>query len=228
MQGGPNIARIAALVGDVARANVLTALLDGRALTATELAQVARVSKPTISAHLSKLREAGLIAMTAQGRHRYFRLADDEVAQLLEAMQALAGRATIARVATGPRDPGLRKARVCYDHLAGEMGVHAYDAMRRRRWLREDVDGLALTRAGEAWLARLGIDPASLRDSRRLACRPCLDWGERRFHLAGVVGARLLDHVFAQGWARRARGGRTVIFTVAGERAFLDCFAARG
>ncbi|WP_225592072.1 ArsR/SmtB family transcription factor [Pseudomonas sp. PDM15] len=132
MKDGPNIARIAALIGDHARAEVLTALMADRALTATELANLAGVSKPTMSAHLAKLLDAGLIAGVAQGRHRYFRLADADVARLLEALMGVAFRAGAVRVRSSPREPALRKARVCYDHLAGELGVKAYETLLHR------------------------------------------------------------------------------------------------
>src|SRR6516164_9996641 len=135
MKDGPNIVRIAALIGDHARAEVLTALLSDRALTATELAEVAGVTKQTISAHLAKFVEAKLVAVESQGRHRYFRLADTDVAQLLESLMGVAFRTGAVRVRSSPRDPDLRKARVCYDHLAGDLGVFAFDAFRKRRWI---------------------------------------------------------------------------------------------
>src|SRR5271170_2558190 len=129
MKDGPNIAKIAALLGDSARANVLTALMTDRALTATELAAIAGVTKQTMSAHLSKLLDASLIAVDQQGRHRYFRLADEDVAGLLESLMGVAFRTGAVRLLASPREPALRKARVCYDHLAGEFGVAAYESL---------------------------------------------------------------------------------------------------
>ena len=134
MKEGPHIAGIAGLIGDRARADTLTALLGGQALTATELAEVAGVTKATISAHLAKLVDGRLVAVESQGRHRYFRLADDDVAELLESLMGVAYRAGALRLRSSPREPAMRKARVCYDHLAGELGVLAYEAFEKRRF----------------------------------------------------------------------------------------------
>src|SRR5450755_4298172 len=153
MKDGPNIARVAALIGDHARAEVLTALLADRALTATELAGIAGVTRQTISGHLAKLLEAGLLAVEHQGRHRYFRLADRDVAQLLESLMGVAFRTGSLRLRPGPREPALRKARVCYDHLAGELGVLMYDGLLRQRVLAGSDENLRLTRIGSDWLA---------------------------------------------------------------------------
>src|SRR5215470_13941864 len=184
MKDGPNIVRIAALIGDHARAEILTALVAGQALTATELAQVAGVTKQTVSAHLAKLLDAGLLAAESQGRHRYFRLADRDVAGLLESLMGVAYRTGALRLKSSPREPALRKARVCYDHLAGELGVQAFESMAARQWFDHDAAGLRLTPAGHAGFAELGIDVAALASQRRCLCRPCLDWSERRHHLA--------------------------------------------
>jgi DNA-binding transcriptional ArsR family regulator len=221
MKDGPNIARIAALIGDNARADVLTALMADRALTATELAGIAGVTKQTISAHLAKLLDAGLITVDRQGRHRYFRLAGRDVAQLLESLMGVAFRTGAVRVRSSPREPALRKARVCYDHLAGELGVLAYEAMIARRVFELHDDGLRLTDTGRRWFATIGVDAADTAAStRRAVCRPCLDWGERRHHLGGALGTALLERIVALGWARRARDSRVVGFTAQGEQAF--------
>jgi DNA-binding transcriptional ArsR family regulator len=221
VKDGPNIVGIAALIGDHARAEVLTALLADRALTATELAVVAGVTRQTISGHLAKLLEAGLVAVEHQGRHRYFRLADHDVAHLLESLMGVAFRTGAVRVRSSPREPALRKARVCYDHLAGEMAVRAYEALLERRLLAGGGADLRLTIAGRTWFAALGIDADTVvASSRRVACRPCLDWGERRHHLGGALGAALLQRLFALRWARRVEGSRVVAFTPPGERAF--------
>jgi DNA-binding transcriptional ArsR family regulator len=222
MKDGPHIAGIASLIGDRARADILTALMGGQALTATELSEVAGVNKATTSAHLGKLVEGRLVAVESQGRHRYFRLADQDVAELLESLMGVAYRAGAVRLKSSPREPALRKARVCYDHLAGDLGVFAFDQFQRRRFLRHGDGGLALTPAGERFVASLGIDPAAHRGSRRPACRLCLDWSERRHHLAGSVGAAMLDRIYALGWARREKGSRVVRFSPAGERAFRE------
>jgi DNA-binding transcriptional ArsR family regulator len=227
MKDGPHIAGIAALIGDRARADILTALMGGQALTATELAEVAGVNKATTSAHLGKLVEGKLVEVESQGRHRYFRLANDDVAELLESLMGVAYRAGALRLKSSPREPAMRKARVCYDHLAGDLGVHAFDAFQRRRFLRHGDEGLLLTPAGERFVAELGIDPESHRGSRRPACRVCLDWSERRHHLAGSVGAAMLDRIYALGWAKREKGSRVVRFTPAGERAFREALAGQ-
>lgn len=222
MKDGPNIVGIAALIGERARADILTALMGGQALTATELAQVAGVTKQTMSAHLSKLVDARLVAVESQGRHRYFRLADDDVAGLLESLMGVAYRTGAVRLRSSPREPALRKARVCYDHLAGELGVLAFDRFQQRRFLRHGDSGLQLTPAGARFVSDLGIDPQAYRNPRRPACRLCLDWSVRRHHLAGSVGAALLDRIYALGWAKREAGSRVVRFTAAGERAFRE------
>jgi DNA-binding transcriptional ArsR family regulator len=226
MSDGPNIARVAALIGDRARAEVLTALLADRALTATELAGIAGVTKQTISGHLAKMLEAGLLAVAHQGRHRYYRLAGRDVAQLLESLMGVAFRTGSLRLQPGPREPALRKARVCYDHLAGELGVLMYEGLLQRRVLAGGEDELRVTRQGAAWLAAFGIDAEALASERRAACRPCLDWGERRHHLGGAVGAALLGRVFELRWAGRVKGSRVVSFTPRGEQSLRALVAA--
>jgi len=218
MKDGPNIARVAALVGDPARADALTALMTDRALTATELAAVAGVTKQTMSAHLAKLLDAALVAVDQQGRHRYFRLADADVAALLESLMGIAFRTGAVRLVSSPREPALRKARICYDHLAGEAGVAVYEGLLRHRVLDVAKEGLRLTRPGGEWFARLGIDARAVALQRRAFCRPCMDWSERRHHLAGSLGAALLSKFQALGWAKRDRGSRAIRLTPTGER----------
>ncbi|HEV8501806.1 MAG TPA: helix-turn-helix domain-containing protein [Casimicrobiaceae bacterium] len=225
MHDGPSIARIAALIGDHARAHMLTSLLSGEALTATELAQEAGVTPQTVSTHLAKLVDARLLSVERQGRHRYFRLAGHDVAHALESLMNVATRTGATRVRPGPREPALRKARVCYDHLAGAMGVGVYDALLATRVLRDDGDGPALTPKGRAYFAEFGIDVDALARERRPLCRACLDWSVRRHHLAGALGAALLRRVMEQGWARRVRHSRVVAFTPPGERAMHARFA---
>ncbi len=225
MKDGPNIARVAALIGDSARAEILTALLADRALTATELAAVAGVTKQTVSAHLAKLVEARLLAVEAQGRHRYFRLADDEVAHALEALLGVAFRTHPTRLVTGPREPALRKARVCYDHLAGELAVGVWSALQANGALASGRDGLALSEAGTLRFRALGIDVDAVARQRRVFCRPCLDWGERRDHLAGALGAALLQRLYELRWAARVEGSRAVSFSAVGEHNLRAAFA---
>jgi DNA-binding transcriptional ArsR family regulator len=226
MKDGPNIARIAALVGEHARAEVLTALMADRALTATELSDIAGVTKQTISAHLSKLLDAGLIAVDHQGRHRYFRLANQDVAHLLESLMGVAFRTGAVRLRSSPREPALRKARICYDHLAGELGVLAYDCLLDQRVFKSGEGGLLLTKAGNEWFASFGIDAIAAGAQRRALCRPCLDWGERRHHLGGALGTALLKRLFDIGWASRAKDSRVINFTPKGEQAFRSLFAS--
>jgi DNA-binding transcriptional ArsR family regulator len=224
MKEGPSIAPIAALAGDPARANMLAALMHGAALTAGELANEAGVTAQTASAHLAKLAAGGLICALKQGRHRYFRLASADVAEMLEMMMGVAARAGHLRTRPGPTDPLIRKARVCYDHLAGELGVRLFDAMTDARHLAEHDGAWRLTRRGEAFARSFGIDLEALTACRRPLCRACLDWSMRRHHLAGSLGAAFLEGVLAKGWARRARQGRAVLFTPGGEAKFARLF----
>jgi DNA-binding transcriptional ArsR family regulator len=228
MKDGPNIARIAGLVGDPARAEILTALMTGQALTATELVGVAGLTKQTVSGHLAKLVDAQLLAVEHQGRHRYFRLADPDVAHLLESLMGIAFRSGAVRVRSSPREPALRKARVCYDHLAGDLGVAAMDSLVERRMLRVADGRPELTRRGREFCAELGIALEPLSRQKRPLCRTCLDWSVRRPHLAGALGAAILARCFELGWARRAAGSRVVQFSPAGERAFRERFAVAG
>lgn len=221
MKEGPDIARIAALIGDPARANMLAALIDGRALTARELAETAGVTKQTASSHLSRLTGGGLLTFESQGRHRYFRLANEDVGQALESLMTLSQASGPSRTRTGPRDPALRHARACYNHLAGELGVATYNALVKRRWLKLADDGLALTASGQRAFSDFGIDLDALTSSRRPLCRPCLDWSERRHHLAGSLGVALLSRITDLNWARREKNSRIVRFTPQGERALL-------
>jgi DNA-binding transcriptional ArsR family regulator len=225
MKDGPNIARIAGLVGDPARAEILTALMTGQALTATELVGVAGLTKQTVSGHLAKLVDAQLLSVEHQGRHRYFRLADPDVAHLLESLMGIAFRTGAVRVRSSPREPALRRARVCYDHLAGDLGVAAMDSLVERRMLRVADGAPELTRRGREFCVELGIALEPLSRQKRPLCRTCLDWSVRRPHLAGALGAAILSRCFELGWARRATGSRVVQFSTAGERAFRERFA---
>jgi DNA-binding transcriptional ArsR family regulator len=227
MKEGPSIARIAALIGDHARSEILTALMTGQALTATELAELAGVTKQTVSTHLAKLLDARLLTVENQGRHRYFRLANRDVAQLLESLMQVAYRAGAVRLRSSPREPALRKARVCYDHLAGELGVLAFDSLEQRRFVRSGGAELGVTPHGRQFFSEFGIDVEALADQRRSLCRTCLDWSVRRHHLAGALGQAVLNRCFQLGWARRASGTRVVTFSAAGERAFRERFSVR-
>jgi DNA-binding MarR family transcriptional regulator len=201
-------------------------LMADRALTASELASLVGVTKATISAHLRRLTQAGLVAVEQQGRHRYFRLADADVGRLLETLMGVAFRAGAIRLNASPREPALRKARLCYDHLAGEIGVAVYEALIGRGALQRRGDELKLTAAGARWFADFGIDTVQLAKDARTFCRPCLDWSERRCHLAGGLGKAMLKRIEHNGWARRSRNTRIVRFTPEGERRLLRACAS--
>jgi DNA-binding transcriptional ArsR family regulator len=222
MKEGPEISALASLIGDPARARMLEALMSGRALTAGELSKEAGVTAQTTSAHLTKLTDFGLLLVEVQGRHRYFRLAGPTVAAALESMMGLAARVGRMRTRPGPRDAALRFARVCYDHLAGEMGVKLHDALVERGDIVATPEGLGLSAQGRARFAADGVD-VDLR-GRRPLCRACLDWSERRPHLAGAIGAALLQRMLSAGWARRDASSRALHFSprgLAGFAAFL-------
>lgn len=230
MKVGPDIAIIGALVGDPARANMLTALLAGQALTAGELAREAGVTAQTASSHLSRLEAGGLLTQRKQGRHRYYALSGEDVAGVLEALMGLAARTGHTRVRTGPKEPALRRARVCYDHLAGELAVSMLEHLVARGFIIEGEDVLTLTPTGEVFMQALGLDVPALALSRRPLCKGCLDWSVRRTHLAGALGAALLDRFYALGWASREAGTRLVSFRPRGLDAFREIFgvAAEG
>ena len=221
-----NIAEVAALVGDPSRANMLAAMFDGRALTAGELARTAGVGAATASGHLARLVQGRLVTVAVQGRHRYFRLANGEVARMLEQIAVVAGDAPTTPRAT-PRVPAhLREARTCYDHMAGRLGVAIADGLTARGAVVLGADAGEVTPAGHALFDRLGLPLAAPTGSRRLLCRACLDWSERRPHLAGLVGTALLDHSLARGWVRRGPERRALIVTPAGRRRFAEDLGA--
>lgn len=205
---------------------MLTALTGGAALTASELTLEAGVTKQTASSHLSKLSEAGLLSIEKQGRHRYYRLADDDIAQLLESLMGLAAKGRPTRVRPGPREPALRHARVCYDHLAGDLGVALYDGLVAQRFISVRDGSPHVTKNGEEALAGFGIDLVKLSGGSRPLCRACLDWSVRRHHLAGALGSALLERFMQLGWARRRRDSRIVDFSPAGETGFRRRFCA--
>jgi DNA-binding transcriptional ArsR family regulator len=229
MKAGPDIAMVASLVGDPARANMLTALMSGRALTATELAHQAGITPQTASSHLSKLEAGGLIEPEKQGRHRYYRLTGADVAGVLEGLAGLAARAGHMRLRTGPKDPALRRARICYDHLAGDLGVQMLDSMSKQRLVHHNQQAIELTAEGTRFMAKaLQIDAKALVHPRRPLCKGCLDWSERRHHLAGTLGAALMNRFTELKWAARdaAPGSRVVNFSRTGEKRFATLFGA--
>lgn len=229
------IAEIAALRGDPARANMLLALMGGSALTAGELARQAGVSAPTTSGHLAKLAAAGVVAARAQGRHRYYRLASREIAEVLHALMLAATLGPPRHRPPGPRDGALRLARSCYDHLAGRLAVALLAALEAQGHVRLSSEGEAAepTPQGRAFLADFGLDldgagadsrQTSRQTSRRPLCRTCLDWSERRPHLAGRLGAGLFERLLALGWLTRLPGSRALTLTRAGEAGLIATF----
>ena len=222
MKLGPDITRIAALMGDPARANILAALMSGQALTAGELAREAGITPQTASSHLARLEAGGLLSRRIQGRHNYFALAGPEVAEVLEQLAVMAERAGHMRTRPGPKDPAMRRARVCYDHLAGAAGVAMLDALIAAGRIADEGGSLVLTPAGHAFARDFGV--ATEVSGRRPLCKACLDWSVRRSHLAGTFGVGLLDRVYALGWARRIEGTRVVAFSAPGLQAFERTF----
>ena len=234
MASNAMFASVAALAGDPARAAMLHALMDGRALTASELARVAGITAQTASSHLGRMTAIGLISVASQGRHRYHRLASPSVAQMMETIMQVASNLepSLRRVSVGPRDAALRAARTCYDHLAGRLGVALADALVAGGYAELASDGGLVTDTGTAFLHRIGIDLDTVRTragkrSTRVLCKPCLDWSERRPHLGGRVGAALCAHSFAAGWIRRIDGTRAVAITPKGSRVFREKFGAQ-
>ena len=227
MADGPYIAEAASLIGDPARANIMAALLDGRAMTATELSFVANVAPSTASGHLSKLVDGKLLSVTSSGRHRYFRLASPAVARVLEDLMTLASEGPPRHRPKSRCDEAMARARTCYDHLAGKLGVALADGLVERHQVRLGDEGGSLTDSGRAFLGKLGVDVEPAKKSRRALCRPCLDWSERRWHIAGTIGAALTTRCFDLGWVERQKLGRAVTITRAGERAFEELFGVR-
>lgn len=222
MNDAPYFIEIAALVGDPARANILAALMGGRALNAGELAFAAHVSAQTASAHLAKLVSAQLLADEKRGRHRYFRLGSPEVARMVEGIMLVAAQRMPRYRPAWMRDEALRSARTCYDHLAGRLGVAVAESLAARRYVLLDQDGGEVTKEGARFFGELGLDLAG--GTRRRFCRPCIDWSERRPHLAGAVGAALAQRCFALGWIARIKDSRAVAITALGSDAFRAHF----
>jgi DNA-binding transcriptional ArsR family regulator len=214
------MAELGALVGDPARANILAALVDGRALTATELAATAGVAPQTASGHLAKLTRANLLALNKQGRHRYYRVASPLVGSMLESIMAVAAVQLPPRAARPSRlDEAMRTARSCYDHIAGRLGVAISDALVARGYIILTDDGGELTALGATFLGTFG---AAATHGRRVFCRPCLDWSERRWHIAGAVGAALCKRCIDLHWIERGKNTRALTITAKGRRGFAE------
>ena len=221
---GPIIAEIAALVGDPARASMVSALLDGGALTASELAVAARITPQTASTHLAKLTEAGLLSAVRNGRHRYFRLASQTVADMIDGIVAVALEKRPRYRPLSQQARALSAARICYDHLAGRLSVDLTDAFIARKYVVLDGEAAEITTAGTRFLTEFGIELPTLRSTRRHFCRLCLDWTERRPHIAGAVGAAITKRCFDLGWMERMKRSHAVVVTPRGRRGFQESF----
>jgi DNA-binding transcriptional ArsR family regulator len=223
MVAAANMVEVAALVGDTARATMLSALMGGQALTAGELAARARISKSTASGHLKKLVGARLLVVTQKRRNRYYRVASPLVAKMLESIKAVAAIEVPPRhQPRSTQDDRLRFARTCYDHLAGQLGVAIADALVSKGYIVLTDDGGEVTDSGAHFLSAFGAELTSKSQSRRIFCRPCLDWSERRYHVAGLVGAEIWRRCLELGWLRRDRDARTVRVTSTGQIGLRD------
>jgi DNA-binding transcriptional ArsR family regulator len=225
MSNAPQMAEVAALVGDPARANILCALLGGRALTATELAFAAGVTPQTTSGHLGKLHAARLLVLMKQGRHRYYRLAGPHVGQMLEGIMNVALAGPPRYQPKSRLEDQLRHARTCYDHIAGVLGVGLAERLIECEHVILGDEAGEVTPAGTEFLGKLGVDLSHARAKRRVFCRPCLDWTERRPHIGGAVGAALADRCFELKWIERVREGRALTITPAGRRGLMEAFS---
>ena len=217
------IAHIAALVGEPARTAMLLELMDGRALTALELARAGGVSAQTASRHLSQLVQAALLQVEQLGRHRYHRLASAEVAHMLEGIMQIAGQSLPRRaVQSGPRETSMRMARMCYDHIAGRLGLAIAERLQQQGAIVLEGGAGHVTERGHEVLQRWGLalpDPATAPAGRRPWCRPCLDWSERKSHIAGRLGALLCSHSLEQGWLTRKPSARVLAISPHGAQA---------
>lgn len=216
----PNISAVAGLIGEPARSSMLLALMGGKALTATELALEAGITAQTASSHLRKLVKGQLLTVRKQGRHKYFQLSNHEVAELLEKLLNISAHTSLPAINTGPKDPMLRTARICYDHLAGEIGVALYDAlMQSGHIINHSVDHpheLLLAPPGRLFFQTLGLEFEDLEKNKRALCKSCLDWSERRNHLAGSLGKWVLGDLLTKKWAKKDLNTRAILFTDTG------------
>jgi len=211
--------RIASLIGDASRMKMLWSLLDGRAYTATELSIVADASRQSTSMHLSKLVDAGLLKVNSQGRHKYYSFARQEIAYAIEAMSVLMPPPTqVSPVKPQP----IKYCRTCYDHMAGSIGVKLLDRLVERHYLILEDDTPAITETGKKFFHDLGIDTMELLSLKRPFARACLDWSERRFHLAGSLGNVLLKKLLEEDWVRRVANSRALVITAKGKQCFLE------
>ncbi|MGW8439859.1 ArsR/SmtB family transcription factor [Paenibacillus sp. S33] len=217
-----NVAMIASLVSEPSRAAILTALLDGRFHTASELAHMAGIKPQTASFHLAKMTEAQVVTVEKQGRHRYYGIQDPEVARVMESFLSIAPPVPIHSFKHASENEALRLARTCYDHVAGQLGVQLMNFFIQKGILFEDQDGLHITEPGEAFFTDFKIDLKKTRQKRRSFSHKCLDWSERRHHLAGALGSAVLDRLFELHWIERLPTTRAIRVTADGKRGFKE------
>ena len=225
MKDGPDISKTAAIMGDPARANMLMALMSGMSLTSNELAREAGVTPSTASGHLSQLGASGLVISRKQGRCRYFKLANDDVAHAVEALVTIAARAGHLRTRPGPKNDAMREARTCYDHLAGRVAVELFEHWHSIGVLQWHGKEVRVTPSGRDHIAFIGIDIGQLECQRRPLCRTCIDWSERRNHLGGALGAAAFSAMINRGWATRDAGARTVRISPQAERKLVAWYS---
>jgi len=211
----PDVSRIARTIGEPTRIRMLTLLMEGRALTAKELAYGSGVEPATASAHLRRLLADALVVSLNQGRHKYFQLASTQVADCVEALMAVA---LPAKPPAPEREDPVRMARFCYDHLAGRVGTQITDALVQRGFVLLKDKDFVVSKTGARWFAKLGLDLAAVAATRRKFAHVCLDWSERRHHLGGALGAALANHLIQAGWVKRKAGTRAVVVTAVGRR----------
>lgn len=217
MVAAANLVEVAALVGHTTRATILAALMSGQALTSSELAALARISRPTASGHLTKLVKARLLAVTKKRRHSYYRIASPLVARMLESIKAVAAIEVPGRYQPrSAQDQQLRFARTCYDHLAGQLGVAIADALVAKGHVVLTEEGGEMTATGAKFFAEFGAELSGASQSKRIFCRPCLDWSERRYHVAGVLGTAIWCRCIELSWLKRERNSRVVRITPEG------------
>jgi DNA-binding transcriptional ArsR family regulator len=226
VKDGPDISITAALIGDPARANMVMALMSGHSLTMGELAAEAGVTLSTASVHLAKLEGAGIVISRKEGRSRYFRIADLDVAHCIEALVTVAARVGHLRTRPGPKEEAMRHARSCYDHLAGRIAVDLFERWIAARVLRWRGEVVCLTGKGRQFLIGRGIEIDAFERNKRPLCRTCVDWSERKHHLGGAVGAAVLARALVKNWAVRGPRSRAVTFSAHGERKFIEWYSS--
>jgi DNA-binding transcriptional ArsR family regulator len=216
--------KTATLIGDATRASILWNLLDGRAFTATELAIAVETSAQNISMHLGKLLEASLICVEKQGRHKYYRFSNKEVAYAVEAMANLIPKPKVAVKKKSKEYPPIKYCRTCYDHLAGKIGVALTDSLLEQKIIVQQDNTFEISKEGARWFSDFGIDLPEAQKQKRIFLKPCLDWSERRNHIAGSIGALLLNKMISEDWLRRNKNSRAVTITGKGEKELLKFF----